>query len=156
MTSHNDATISTLNNLLEICHDGEQGFTTAAEGADSTDLKRVFSSYAAQRRDFARELEGAVTSLGGKPAEMGHVAGALHRGWMNIKTAVTGNDDLAILNECERGEDEAKQAYTDALKEALPSDMRALVERQAGEVLKAHDRIRDLRDRQRAMDKAAR
>ena len=45
--------------------------------------------------------------LGGRPEEGGSVSGAVHRGWMNIKDAVAGHDDKAIIAEAERGEDVA-------------------------------------------------
>lgn len=154
-TDNNDKTVSVLNGLIETCRDGEKGFTTAAEGADSADLKQLFSSMATQRGTFAHELEVKVTGLGGKPADMGHVAAAAHRGWMNIKAAVSGNDDKAILNECERGEDYAKKAFADALNESLPADIRPIVARQASDVTAAHDKVRDLRDQQNAMSDAA-
>lgn len=151
----NEKTISVLNDLLETCRDGKNGFSTAAEGAQSLDLKAVLTRYAGQRAQFSQELEDLITGLGGKPAEMGHVAAAAHRGWMNIKTAVVGNEDKAILSECERGEDYAKKAYTDALEESLSPTALAVVQRQAAEVLEAHDTVRDLRDAEIAMSKSA-
>lgn len=146
MSDMNDKAISVLNELIETCKDGAKGFAEAAEKASSTELKTLFAKYSAQRSSFAADLDGQVMSLRGKPAESGHMAAAAHRGWIDLKTAFTGNDDKALLNECERGEDYAKKAYTDALKEDLPSDARAIVQRQAGEVKSAHDRVRDLRN----------
>lgn len=149
-----DKAVDTLNGLIETARDGENGFKTAADGAESTELKRLFSEYSAQRGAMATELSQVVATLGGEPHETGHVAGALHRGWINIKTAVAGNDDKAILEECERGEDYAKQKFTEALKEPLPANVRAVVERMAADVKQAHDRVRDLRDAERAKAKA--
>ena len=74
----------------------------------------------------------------------GTVAGALHHGWMNIKSAVTGDDDNAIITECERGEDSALSAYRDALGKDMPAGVRSIVERQFSQVKQAHDRIRAL------------
>jgi uncharacterized protein (TIGR02284 family) len=73
-------------------------------------------------------------------------AGALHRGWINIKSVITGKDDSAILNEAERGEDIAKKAYKDALEENLPANVQTVVQRQSTEVNAGHDKVRDLRD----------
>ena len=87
-----------------------------------------------------------VRELGGDPETSSSIAGALHRGWINIKSAVTGQDDAAILNECERGEDVAKNAYKDALAADLPSNAASIVQQQATAVQQAHDRIRGLRD----------
>ena len=147
-TDMNSEAVSVMNSLIETCRDGEKGFTAAAERANRADLKSVFSTLATQRATFTRELEVEVQRIGGKPADMGHIAGAAHRGWIAVKTALTADDDMSILNECERGEDFAKKAYADALEKSLPSDLRPLVARQADDVRVAHDRVRDLRNQQ--------
>jgi uncharacterized protein (TIGR02284 family) len=138
--------LSTLNGLLETCRDGAQGFRSAAEGVEDTNLRRLFESYAQQRSEFTAELEREVQRLGGDPADHGHVAGALHRGWINIKAAVTGKDDHAILAEAERGEDYAVKAYKQALDSGLSADLRGVVERQSMQIKEAHDHVRSLRD----------
>jgi uncharacterized protein (TIGR02284 family) len=58
---------------------------------------------------------------------------------------VTGEDENAVLAECERGEDSAVSNYKDALADAnLPADVRAVIERQYAQVQEAHDRVRNL------------
>ncbi|MGH9943035.1 MAG: ferritin-like domain-containing protein [Pyrinomonadaceae bacterium] len=140
----NDNVISTLNNLIETCKDGQDGFRTAAEGVKNSDLKTLFHTYSQQRAQFAGELQTEVRRLGGDPEKAGSVAATLHRGWINIKSTVTGQDDAAIIAECERGEDSAVRNYRDAINANLPADVRAIVERQAQQVQEAHDRVRDL------------
>ena len=142
----NDSVISTLNNLIETCKDGQEGFQQAAEGVQDSSLKSLFYEYSQQRAQFVGELQGLVREMGGDPETSSSIAGALHRGWINIKSAVTGQDDAAILNECERGEDVAKSAYKDALAADLPSNVTSVVQTQATQVQQAHDRIRGLRD----------
>ena len=145
MADSNNA-ISTLNNLIETCKDGENGFNEAAQGVSTTDLKDVFMRYSQQRSQFAGELQDEVRKLGGDPETSGSIAASIHRGWIDIKSAVTGKDEGAILSECERGEDSAVQAYQNALKEALPSDANSVVERQYTQIKEAHDRIKGLRN----------
>jgi uncharacterized protein (TIGR02284 family) len=141
----NDNTISVLNNLIETCKDGHEGFKTAAEGVQRSELKTLFYEYSQQRATFAGELQNEVRRLGGDPEKTGSTAAALHRGWIDIKSAVTGRDDSAILAECERGEDAAVAAYKEALAGAnLTGDVRPLVERQYAAVQEAHDRVRSL------------
>jgi uncharacterized protein (TIGR02284 family) len=145
-TEFNEKTIGTLNELIETCRDGQEGFKQAAEGVSSEQLKSVFSKYSQERAGYVADLQNLVRTLGGDPEESGSTAGALHRGWINIKSAVTGSDDAAILNECERGEDSAKDIYKKAQKEDLPGYIRDIVEAQFSGVLAAHDHIRTLRD----------
>ena len=136
--------ISTLNNLIQICRDGEEGFQTAAGGVKGAGLSELFQDYARQRASFAGELRDEVRRLGGEPAEAGSITGSLHRGWMGLKAALTGEDERAVLAECERGEDSALAAYRAALGVDMPASVRTMVERQFAEVREARERIRVL------------
>ncbi|MGB8167899.1 MAG: PA2169 family four-helix-bundle protein [Chthoniobacteraceae bacterium] len=139
---------SVLNSLIETCKDGQEGFRTAAENVKSADSKALFFELATQRQQFASELQGLVDGLGDEPEKSGSIAGALHRGWIDLKAAVTNDDEHSILAECERGEDSAAAEYHKALEQNhLPQNVRAIVERQATAVQAAHDRVRALRDR---------
>jgi uncharacterized protein (TIGR02284 family) len=144
-----DKAISVLNNLIETCKDGELGFKTAAEGLKNFAIKTKFLEYSRQRGEMARELQNEVRRLGGDPEKAGSMSGSLHRGWVDIKSAITGKDDHAIVAEAERGEDVAKSAYENALKEVLPGTAQTLVQQQALKVRQAHDEVRDLRDREK-------
>lgn len=136
--------ISTLNNLIQTCRDGQEGFQAAAAGVRSEALREVFYEYSRQRASFAGELQDEVRRMGGEPAEAGSVTGSLHRGWMGLRTALTGEDEQAVLAECERGEDSALAAYRAALGVDMPASVRSLVERQFAEVKEAHQRIAGL------------
>lgn len=145
-----DTIVSMLNELVETSKDGEKGFNTAAEDTKTAELQTTFRRRAQDCATGAIDLQQLVTGLGGKPEQGGSVAGAVHRGWVNLKSAVNGRSDLAILEECERGEDVAKARYGKALEGTLPEDIRRVVKRQYEGVLSNHDQIRDLRDRYRA------
>ncbi len=138
--------ISWLNDLIETCKDGENGFREAADAVGSSTYKSLFNEYARQRSQFASELQNHVTRLGGKAETTGSASAALHRGWIDLKTAITGKDDHAILAECERGEDSAVKNYQKVLAEDLPSDLRSVVDEQYRQIMEAHNRIRSLRD----------
>jgi uncharacterized protein (TIGR02284 family) len=144
MATDNDNVISTLNNLIETCKDGENGFRTAADGVKNSELKTLFNTYSQQRAQFAAELQAEVRNLGGDPENTGSVAATLHRGWINIKSTVTGEDEGAVISECERGEDSAVKNYKEALNEDLPANLQSILQRQFTEVKEAHNRIRAL------------
>ena len=147
MNISNDKNISVLNDLIETCKDGQQGYATAAKDAKDAELARVFSHYAAQRSNYIRELQQRVRALGGDPDKHGSISGSLHRGWINLKAAVTTNEPHAVLAECERGEDAAVKNFREVLQGAeLDTETRAIVQRQAAGVQEAHDRIKQLRD----------
>jgi uncharacterized protein (TIGR02284 family) len=142
----NDDVISTLNSLIETCKDGQYGFKEAAEGVERSDLKSLFYEFSQQRAEFAGVLQGLVRTLGGDAEDSGSVSGAVHRSWIDIKAAVTGRDEEAILNECERGEDYAKDAYRSAIEMNLPSNVKDVLTQQAQAVQAAHNRVKMLRD----------
>ena len=143
----NDKAISALNNLIETCRDGQNGFKEAAENVESPELKTFFNQIVLERAQFVGELQQEVQRLGGDPENTGSTAAAIHRVWIDIKGSLTGRDDQSILNECERGEDSAVDAYKDAIKdENLPSNLRSVVERQFRSIQEAHNRVKQLRD----------
>ena len=92
-----------------------------------------------------------MVQSGGKAEDSGTVAGAVHRGWVSVRDALSGTTDQAILDECERGEDVALSRYRKALKHGeLPATVREVVERQMAGVQANHDQIKALRDGLRA------
>src|SRR5437764_9292884 len=140
--------ISTLNGLIETLKDGQQGFREASEAVKDAQLKSIFSEYSLQRAKFAGELQNEAISLGEtKPEDSSSTAGAMHRAWIDLKSAITSQDDHAILAECERGEDSAIKEYQAAMEEEeLAAPVREVISRQYAEVKRAHDRIKQLRD----------
>ena len=140
---------STLKNLVETLHDGQMGFRKAAEGVTDPKLKELFDRFSLQRSKFAGELESELLSFGEKDPEKegGTVAGAVHRGWIDIKSALMKQDNHAILSEAERGEDVAKKAYKEALEqENITGNLRQIISTQAAAIQKAHDEVKMLRD----------
>jgi uncharacterized protein (TIGR02284 family) len=146
----NKDVISTLNDLIETCKDGEEGFRTCAEDIRDPGMKSFFTDRAQQCAQAAGELQQEVRALGGDPEKSSSISGTLHRRWVDIKGAITGKDDESILNECERGEDVAKKSYANALEKALPAGIRTMVERQYQGVLRNHDQVKQLRNQVRA------
>ncbi len=151
MSTTTSSTASILNSLIETCKDGQQGFQNAAENVKTADYKSLFSELALQRQQFAAELQGLVAGLGKDAEDSGSIAAALHRGWIDLKAALTSGDEHAILAECERGEDSAVAEYRDALEhDELPANIRHVIQQQSMGVQASHDRVRDLRDREAA------
>lgn len=147
-----DEIIDTLNGLIEICNDGKEGFMACAENAniDSHKLKTLLIGRSVECGRAASELSNQVRELGGTPAsDSTSAAGTIHRGWLNVKTAIAGKSDRAVLEECERGEDAAKMVYQKALAKNLTESVRALVELQYQGLLINHDLIRRLRNEAR-------
>jgi uncharacterized protein (TIGR02284 family) len=145
-----DDVIDALNDLAECSKDGEYGFRECAEQADRSDLKALFLQRADDCRNAAQELYVQIRNLGGSVDEGGSAAGAVHRGWVAVKATLSTYDDKAVLEECERGEDNAVARYRKALKKPLPAGVKLIVERQMQGVQRNHDQIKMLRDQFRA------
>lgn len=139
-----DEVCDTLSKLIQTCKDGEEGFETAADAVDRADVRDLCLRLAAQRRDFAGELQSLLAKYGEEPRDSGSFLGTMHRGWINLKSAVSGKNEKAIIDECERGEDAAKETYQEALDKNLPADVNSVVSRQYAEVKEAHDQVRAL------------
>jgi uncharacterized protein (TIGR02284 family) len=146
----NDEIISTLNDLIEVSKDGEEGFRSSAEHVDEPQLKTFFLRRSYEVATSVQELQDLVRSLGGEPASSTSLGGALHRRWIAIKTALTSNDTVAVLNETERGEDVALAAYRKAAEKDLPTHIRFVVVRQLEGAKRNHDQVKQLRDAARA------
>ncbi|MBB6016117.1 PA2169 family four-helix-bundle protein [Deinococcus radiopugnans] len=143
---NNEQAIDKLQYLLGTLRDGEKGFAQAAEHADAPNLKSMFSERSQQRGRLAGEVASKIQSMGGDADKGGSVGAALHRTWLNVRDAVTGKGDYAVVAEAERGEDVAIQNYQDVLNDTdLPADLRSFVDGQYAQVKASHDQIRDLK-----------
>ena len=142
----NDEVVDTLNDLLESCRDGEYGFTTAAENAQSAPLKSLLMRHAGECKAAAIELQGLIHQLGGEAEQGGSMTGALHRGWVSVRGTLSAYSDQAMLDECERGEDSAVASYRKALRTNLPVNVRSVVERQSQGAQRNHDEVKAMRD----------
>ena len=145
----NNEIVSTLNNLIETCKDGEEGFRTCAEDAGNAQLKSLFADRAQSCATACCELQDLVRAYGGKPETRSSLTGTLHRRWIDIKHKIVGKDDQAVLHECERGEDIAMRVYRDALNLELPSTVRTVVERQSHGLRQNQERVRHLQEQVR-------
>ncbi len=142
----NERIVSMLNGLIDISRDGAEGFRTCADDANDAELKLYFRNRAQSCEEAVNKLSTEVRRYGGNPDTSGTVTGTLHRAWVDLKTAMTNRDNLAVLEECERGEAAAVAAYENALWEEMPGDLRALLEQQYEGAKRNHDRVRQLRD----------
>lgn len=144
-------TLKMLNSLAETSRDGEAGFRTCAADASDPALKAYFEECAQRCGRAADVLAHEVEMRGGKADLTGSVTGAVHRAFVNIKAAVATRNDIAVLDECERGEDFALRAYASALDVDMPADLRILIEAQYMGAKHNHDRIKALRDERRRL-----
>jgi uncharacterized protein (TIGR02284 family) len=110
-----DHDISVLNSLITTTIDSAHGFEKSAEDAKGGRFDKMFREFAAERRQVVARLQETVRGMGGMPNDDGSLKGDLHRRWIDLKTAITGGSDKAVIEEVERGEDYLKGKYDAAL-----------------------------------------
>lgn len=127
--SENSHDIDTLNGLIATTLGSVKGYTQAAKESDPGRYGALFTSRVSERQQVATRLQQQVATLGGKPEDDGTIVAGAHRLFINLKAAVTGHEDKAIINEVEAGEDHTKARYEDALvdRELSPA-VRTLIE----------------------------
>ncbi len=140
-----DQVVSTLNSLIEMNRDGQQGYQEAAEKIEAPQIKEFCLEQSRVRGQFVADLQPQVRALGSKPEQTGSVGATVHRAWIDLKSALGGGDH-AILAASETGEDYAVKEYKKALDGELPAPARAIVERQFQSVKQAHDKVKGMRD----------
>ena len=144
---NNEDTITILNDLIEISKDGEEGFRTSAELVEDENLTKIFLERAEGCKKAVSVLQNKIKELGvDSPEGSGSIVGTLHRGWLNIKTMVSSDNNSAVLEECERAESVAKDIYTKALEQDLPEEIRNIVQQQYEGLLQNHELVLNLKN----------
>jgi uncharacterized protein (TIGR02284 family) len=99
-----------------------------------------------ERAKFAGDLENEAVRWGRPDVDRsGSVLGTVHRGWVNLKSALGGGDD-AILSSMETGDEYARQHYDEAIRDKdMPDDILGILRNQAQAIVGTLDRVRALR-----------
>ena len=143
--------VQTLEKLIEICRDGQEGYRDAAEHVRDQQLKRLLSEVSLERAKFAGDLENEAVRWGKADVDRsGSAMGAIHRGWTGLKASFGGGDD-AILSSMEKGDTYTQDQYDECIRDGhLPDDILGIVRNQAQAIVGTLDRVRALRQRRKA------
>ena len=145
MAEHSE-TISTLNTLIATTIDSITGYEDSAQNIDNERLREIFRQRASERQEVVQELRAEVRRLGGDPEDDGSFLGKAHQRFEDLKAAITGRDEKAIINEVERGEDYLKEKFETALNsEHLSGESRTVVESAFQSVRAGHDQMSQLK-----------
>ena len=135
-----------LNTLTATLIDSVNGYRDAAADTENPQFQELFRTMADERSRVAEELRAEVTRLGGNADDNGSVMGKVHQRFMDLKAAITGRDDKAIINEVERGEDYLKEKFEAAMgSEHVTGETRTVIDRAYQSVREGHDRISALK-----------
>lgn len=135
----------TIENLIETLEDGREGFARAADRLEddgNTELAEEFRSYAEQRAEMLGELRAHADEHDVVVEEDGSIIGALHRGWITLKDALTGDDPRAIATAAASGENHAVEQYEQALDdEQVDAELRTLLEKHLGTIRSTRNKV---------------
>jgi uncharacterized protein (TIGR02284 family) len=147
MTDHNHSDeITTLNTLIATTIDSVTGYENSAQEIENSRFQEIFRKRASERQDVVSKLQAEVRRLGGEPDEGGSFLGKAHQRFEDLKSAITGGDDKAIINEVERGEDYLKEKFETALSAGtLSGESRSVVESCYQSVRQGHDQMSQLK-----------
>lgn len=146
MANERSEEIGTLNELIETTIDSITGYEDAAANSEAGRFAEMFRERAGERQRVVEELRAEVRRLGGDAEDSGTFLGKTHQRFLDLKAAVTGRDDRAIINEVERGEDYLKAKWEAALESGkLSGESRAVVERCYQSVRSGHDQMSQLK-----------
>ncbi len=138
--------ISTLNTLIATLIDSVTGYEDSAANLTNSTIQEQFRDSARERQRVVEELRAEVRRLGGNPEDDGSFLGKTHQRFLDLKAAIAGRDEKAVINETERGEDYLKEKFETALNGGtLSGESRAVVERAYQSVRKGHDQVSALK-----------
>ena len=135
-----------LKSVINSLQDSQKGFADIGDHLKDETLKRYFLAESLKRASFRGDLEEVLHQNGVHDIdETGTTTGTLQRVWGDLK-AKLGGGDHTLLETAEQGEDAAKDAYADALKQPLPLPIHQLLSEQQAHILTSHDFVRNHRD----------
>ncbi len=144
---YHDDVVNSLQGLLEKNYDAEAGYKKAMELSESQGLKNFLKRRAAQRSEFATELDREIRKLNETPKESGSTTGMIHRTWMNLKETMVGNSDEAVLEECIRGEKASVQEYEKTLQNrGFTPELQQVISNQKQSIETALNQVERLED----------
>jgi uncharacterized protein (TIGR02284 family) len=145
MTEHSDD-INVLNTLIATTIDSINGYEDSAANIDNERFRGIFRQRANERQQVVEQLRAEVRRLGGNPEDDGSFLGKAHQRFEDLKAAITGRDEKAIINEVERGEDYLKAKFEAALQDDnLSGESRSVVEGCFQSVREGHDQMSQLK-----------
>lgn len=139
--TNNDVTV--LNSLIKTLNDSIQGYQESAKDIGNQRFATMFQERAQERQQSVTQLQAEVARMGGDPNSGGSLLGSAHHVFVNLKSAITGKDDSAILNEVQRGEDYLRDKFDEALADGnLSPSARQVVERAAQDARRGAESVR--------------
>jgi len=131
--------VENLQNILEKNYDAEAGYKKIMLKAEGNALKKWLQERAAERSNFATEIDEQLRLINEQPIKDGSLKATVHRAWIDVKTALSLDTDESILEECIRGENESISQYESVLNGGIYNEKLSVI--LASQMLKIKENI---------------
>lgn len=144
--TYNNKTIDQLKHLLSVTTVRIEAYRQFRKNSDRPEFKSLFNDYLIQRRTYAEELREAIRDLGGKvKGDPPGAFSALKRLWTDIKTTISNDAELTILEACCDTEKVTLEEYEIVLDDPeLNIEIRELLTDQKAGIERALGRARQM------------
>jgi len=140
-------TTSKLKDLIELLNDGEKFYTEAATKVKVPAYANLFQRMARIKAAIAADLSTQVGSHGEAAPTGGTMFGSLRQLYADIRASMTKDPEAVYVAQLEETEDRILQGFRDELTNNADAEIRRIAERHYPEVKRAHDEMRDLKQR---------
>lgn len=140
--------------LIKVNNDRIEGYKTAISEIDTKeqDLITLFTDFINNSQKNKDALVSIAPKMGVESTDDTANTGKLYRLWMDVKAAISTDTRQAVLESCEFGEDAALKVYNSIENHAeeIPAELVELTAAQKIIIKQDHDRVKKLRDREKA------
>jgi uncharacterized protein (TIGR02284 family) len=134
-----------LDDCIVSCKDAAIQYEEAAGIVDDAQLSVLFKELAGLRREMAAELERHLRKLGDVPSDPDTDSEAARELFLRIKTALSENQRITLLNDRERAEGELVNCFQAALQTNLPKEACGILKRFCSDSMAARARLAEAR-----------
>lgn len=137
----NDDAREHIDHLVETIDNGRLGLAEASKRLSEREYVEMSSTFlrlSEERKTFAAQLRDLTTVEDDTAHSAGTTPGLLHRGFIAVADAVTGDSPTPLLNNVVSGETHAISVYEKVLEADLPAEVRAAIELQLVSVRASH------------------
>jgi len=139
-----------VNALIEKNIDAYKGFKKASENAEDKELESYLLQQASERRAFSGKLSSSLKAYNPDfdVDTDGSTSGSAHRTWMDVKAALSMDDDESLLEECIRGDKASVEEYEEFLEDYpnVSNDISSSIREQLQNIKTTLNRVKLLED----------
>ena len=140
------STVNGLQSLCKLCHDSAEGYRTAADELENSTLIDAFRDTAVDRAMMREQLAELLGTSHEDIPDGGTMLGSIHRWWIEARSAISSNDDRAVVAEAVRGENTIEDEYKKVLVDTAGSPANDVLQSHLESIKVCRDNLERLKD----------